>query len=89
MTTLIRRGGGEQKLMSANARKRHIKGLYTPNGSICDGEKGKRYLLFDDVTTTGATVRACAEILRDSGIAKSVRVLTLANTNLKTGDKKT
>lgn len=38
---------------------------------------GKRILIIDDVFTTGATVNACAKVLRQAG-AKHVDVLTLA-----------
>jgi competence protein ComFC len=38
---------------------------------------GRRVLLVDDVFTTGATVSACAEALKDAG-AKAVYVLTIA-----------
>ncbi len=37
----------------------------------------KRFLLVDDVFTTGATVNECARVLKKSG-AKEIIVLTLA-----------
>ncbi len=40
--------------------------------------RGKRVLLIDDVLTTGATLSACAKILKTSG-AKSVRGLVFAH----------
>lgn len=42
-----------------------------------DSIAGRRVLLIDDVFTTGATVSACAAVLKDAG-AKEVFVLTLA-----------
>lgn len=41
--------------------------------------RGKRVLLVDDVTTTGATLRKCAQLLRRAG-AKEVICLTFAST---------
>ena len=43
---------------------------------------GKNVLLFDDVITTGNTIRACVQKLLDGG-AKKVAVLTLARTVLE------
>ncbi len=42
---------------------------------------GKIILLVDDVMTTGATIKACAKVLKKSG-AKKVYVLTAARTVL-------
>jgi competence protein ComFC len=41
------------------------------------GVRGKTLILVDDVTTTGATVRECARVLKEAG-AKEVRAITLA-----------
>ena len=41
------------------------------------GLKGARLLIVDDVMTTGATVQACARLLKQTGVAE-VDVLTLA-----------
>jgi predicted amidophosphoribosyltransferase len=38
---------------------------------------GRTLILVDDVTTTGATIRECARVLKKAG-AKDVRAITLA-----------
>ena len=80
---LRRRGRSEQKLLGRKARMEHALRQYEPDPEVPEQLRGKRYLLFDDVTTTGATVSACAKILRESGIARTVTVLTPAITDLK------
>jgi len=39
--------------------------------------RGRTLILVDDVTTTGATIRECAKVLKEAG-AKEVRAITLA-----------
>ena len=44
--------------------------------------RGKRFLLIDDVLTTGSTLAECARVLREAGAA-DVLCLTLAMTRGK------
>ena len=61
--------------MDAKARRQSVANAFTVRHpkSIA----GKRVLLIDDVFTTGATVSACAEVLKGAG-AEEVFVLTVA-----------
>ena len=55
-------------------RKKNVLGIF----SVCDGRlKGKAVILVDDVSTSGATLDACAGVLKKAG-AVSVWGLTLA-----------
>lgn len=53
--------------LSASARKENVTGAFALREAA--QLKGKRVLLVDDVLTTGSTVRACAEVLRDADVA--------------------
>jgi ComF family protein len=61
--------------MDAKARQRSVAGAFAVRHT--DLVAGERVLLVDDVLTTGATVSACAEALKQSG-AEEVFVLTIA-----------
>ena len=59
---------------SAEERRLNVEGAFRHRG---EGFSGQRVLLIDDVATTGATLDACARVLRESGAA-SVWALTFA-----------
>ena len=68
-----RRTGEQAKLKKASDRQRNVQGAFAVQKDV----NGLRVLLVDDVRTTGATARACAEALLKSGAAE-VALLTAA-----------
>jgi ComF family protein len=65
--------------LRAKERLLNVKDAFCVTGSYAADLKGKRVLLVDDVYTTGATLNACAHILKQGGAA-SVSGITLART---------
>ena len=65
-----------QIMLNREGRKQNPRGVYRlqSRGTI----KGKKILLFDDVYTTGSTVKECAKLLIEQGQAELVDVLTIA-----------
>lgn len=59
--------------LSGEARHRNVAGAFY---AVPDVVAGKRVLVVDDVMTTGATMKACADALRGAG-AKEIYCLTL------------
>jgi ComF family protein len=74
-----------QGQLGAAARRRNVRGAFALNHRYAAWIKGRRVLLIDDVYTTGATVGACARVLRRAG-AEAVDVLTLARVARPQGD---
>jgi competence protein ComFC len=65
--------------LSAFERKRNVEGAFFARPTLL---KNKTVLLIDDVTTTGSTISACAQALREAG-ASAVYGLTLARAVLQ------
>jgi len=63
-----------QVALKADERRKNVKGAFRSQGEKI---KDRQILLIDDVSTTGATLVACAEALREKG-ARSVWALVLA-----------
>lgn len=63
--------------LSRAERLRNVAGAFSVRPARLPRLKGRRIVLVDDVLTTGATVNACAGVLRRAGAA-SVDVLALA-----------
>jgi ComF family protein len=71
------RNTASQGRLSAAARRRNVAGAFRVATGAAERLGGRRVLLVDDVLTTGATVEACARVLKRAGAA-GVDVLTLA-----------
>ena len=69
---LARRGGAPQAGQTHAERGRNVRGVYRARGAVTG-----RWLLVDDVMTTGATASACALALREAG-ADAVDLLVVA-----------
>ena len=77
---LIRaRATKSQARLSANERRKNVRGAFRLRKRHAGRVSGKTVLLVDDVLTTGATAEACARALLQGGAA-AVDVLTLART---------
>ena len=78
-TNLIRRKRytPPQEGKGYKARVRNVAGVFQCPEKMLYKISGKSFVLIDDVYTTGATLEACARLLRRAG-AKSVAAVTLA-----------
>ncbi|MEJ0022269.1 MAG: ComF family protein [Alphaproteobacteria bacterium] len=63
--------------LDASQRRRNVAGAFRASSGSAKLIAGKSILLIDDVFTTGATMEACARVLKRAGAAR-VDVLTLA-----------
>ena len=76
---LERRGGREQKKLTAAERKENVATVFSLKDEYRDAVVGKTIVLVDDLLTTGATLGLCASILASAG-ASEVVALTVAST---------
>ncbi|MEZ4633257.1 MAG: phosphoribosyltransferase family protein [Deinococcales bacterium] len=65
----------QQAKLGAGEREKNVQGAFRAR----EAARGKRILLIDDVYTTGATIKSCAESLKRIG-AKDVYLATVART---------
>jgi ComF family protein len=75
LCTLLKRkksSGTDQKLLDAVERRKNVKNLFEAANPSADFH---RVLLIDDVTTTGATIDECADILRKAGVDQVVKAV--------------
>ena len=64
----IRSGGTDQKKLSAAMRRANVSDAFRlKSGAKVDG---KRFILIDDIITTGSTVEKCASLLLGAGAAE-------------------
>ena len=68
-----------QMRLKRSDRGKNVRNVFAVTEKFCTAIAGKNILIIDDVVTTGATVDACAKVLKKAGAAK-VNVLTLART---------
>ncbi len=73
--------GREQKRLGAAERRENAQNAYGLK-ERCPDLKGKTVILVDDLYTTGATLRACAELLTEAG-AERVILATVGRTEAK------
>ena len=69
-----------QKTLSKDKRRENAKNSYSLKEGVIDAVGHRHVVLVDDIVTTGASIGACAKLLRDSGI-KHLSALVYAKTD--------
>lgn len=73
-----RRGSKVQKNLTAGERRKNIKDSVYLDNKISSCIKGRTVILFDDVVTTGASMSACVQILKNAG-AKNILCIAITS----------
>ncbi len=81
-----RRRTPSQGGLDPGQRRRNVEGAFAVRAAVRARVAGRRVLLVDDVNTTGATLSACAGVLKSAGAA-AVDALTLARVPLATEER--
>ena len=71
VSALKRKRGGVQKELNAKERAAHAAKSYAL-AKKCPDLTGKQVILVDDIVTTGASLAACASLLKEKGAAQIV-----------------
>lgn len=81
-----RRQTGVQASLHADHRRTNVAGAFalTRRARRTGAVAGAVVVLVDDVETTGATLDACARVLREAG-AREVRAVTIARAEVRSG----
>ena len=61
--------GADQRTLNRAQRLRNLQGAFAVDPLLVETLRGRRVVLVDDVMTTGATLHAAAQVLRQAGVA--------------------
>ncbi|GJQ19820.1 MAG: hypothetical protein HBSIN02_01750 [Bacteroidia bacterium] len=61
-----------QTKLDAAERRKNVEGAFAVPGGKSEDLKNKTLIIVDDVITTGATILACAQVLRSSGASSVI-----------------
>ncbi|MGL5478655.1 MAG: ComF family protein, partial [Clostridium sp.] len=69
----------DQKTLTIRERKNNVKNVF--EGKNINLIKGNKFILIDDVITTGATIEEGVRVLKKYG-AKEIKILTIAKSHV-------
>ena len=61
--------GADQHTLNRAQRLRNLQGAFAVDPLLVEALRGRHVVLVDDVMTTGATLHAAAQVLRQAGVA--------------------